>query len=71
MFDAGLSTVFVVLQRQTDLVAARGRELLAQTQLNKAIAEYQRATGTTLEANKVTVLTTGPKGVRAEAGYHQ
>jgi HAE1 family hydrophobic/amphiphilic exporter-1 len=73
-FDAGLSTVFLVLQRQTELVAARGRELLAQTQLNKAIADYQRATGTTLEVNKVTVLTDKVKGAQvmpAEAGDHQ
>ncbi|HEX8185891.1 MAG TPA: TolC family protein, partial [Blastocatellia bacterium] len=37
-FEGGLSTVFLVLQRQTELVAARGRELQAQTDLNRAIA---------------------------------
>jgi hypothetical protein len=51
----GSSTVFFVLQRQTDLVAARGRELQAQTDLNKAIAAFRRATGNTLEANGVAV----------------
>ena len=53
--DAGQSTVFLVLQRQTDLAVARGNELRAQTDLNKAIAEYQRATGNSLRANNVNV----------------
>ncbi len=53
--DAGQSTVFLVLERQTALAIARGSELRAQTDLNKAIAEYQRATGNSLTANNVTV----------------
>ena len=53
--DAGQSTVFLVLERQTALAAARGNELRAQTDLNKAIAELQRATGNSLTANNVTV----------------
>jgi len=53
--QAGTSTVFLVLQRQTELVAARGRELQAQTDLNKSIASFRRATGGTLEANGVAV----------------
>ena len=60
-FRAGTSTVFLVLQRQNELLAARGRELQAQTDLNKAIAEFQRATGNTLEANHVAVRTDTPK----------
>lgn len=52
-FKAGTSTVFLVLQRQNELLAARGRELQAQTDLNKAITEFQRATGNTLQANNV------------------
>ncbi|HEX8281914.1 MAG TPA: TolC family protein [Pyrinomonadaceae bacterium] len=59
-FRAGTSTIFLVLQRQNELLAARGRELQAQTDLNKAIAEFQRATGSTLEANNVAVRTDGP-----------
>jgi HAE1 family hydrophobic/amphiphilic exporter-1 len=55
-FNAGLSTVFLVLQRQTEMIAARGRELQAQTDLNKAIADFQRATGSTLQVNNITVL---------------
>ncbi|HEX8774016.1 MAG TPA: TolC family protein [Pyrinomonadaceae bacterium] len=59
-FRAGTTTVFLVLQRQTDLLAARARELQAQTDLNKAIAQFQRATGTTLSANNVAVRTDTP-----------
>lgn len=53
--DVGQSTVFLVLERQTALATARGNELRAQTDLNKAIAELQRATGNSLAANNVTV----------------
>ena len=53
--DAGQSTVFLVLERQTALATARGNELRAQTDLNKAIAELQRATGNSLTANNVSV----------------
>ena len=59
-FRAGTTTFFLVLQRQTELLAARGRELQAQTDLNKAIAEFQRATGNTLGANNVAVRTDTP-----------
>jgi HAE1 family hydrophobic/amphiphilic exporter-1 len=59
-FRAGTSTVFLVLQRQNELLAARGRELQAQTDLNKAIADFQRATGNTLAANNVAVRTDTP-----------
>ncbi|MEP7149290.1 MAG: TolC family protein [Acidobacteriota bacterium] len=54
-FRSGTTTFYLVLQRQTELLAARSRELQAQTDLNKAISEFQRATGTTLSANNVTV----------------
>jgi HAE1 family hydrophobic/amphiphilic exporter-1 len=54
-FDIGQSTLFLVLERQTALTTARGNELRAQTDLNKAIAELQRATGNALEANNVVV----------------
>ena len=59
-FRAGTTTVFLVLQRQTDLLAARARELQAQTDLNKAIAQFQRSTGNTLVANNVAVRTDTP-----------
>ncbi|HWN08189.1 MAG TPA: TolC family protein [Pyrinomonadaceae bacterium] len=53
--DAGQSTVFLVLERQTALTTARGNELKAQTDLNKAIAELQRATGNALTSNSIVV----------------
>ena len=51
--DAGQSDVYKVLERQTALMNARSAELRAQTELNKAIAELQRATGNSLKANNV------------------
>lgn len=59
-FEGGLSTVFLVLQRQTELTAARGRELQAQTDLNRAIADFQRATGSTLQSHNIVVHTDTP-----------
>ena len=53
--DAGQSTTFLVLERQTALTEARGRELKAQTDLNKAIADLQRATGNALRVNSIVV----------------
>lgn len=54
-FRAGTTTVFLVLQRQTELLTARSRELQAQTDLNKAISNFQLATGNTLTVNKIDV----------------
>ena len=54
-FRGGTATFYLVVQRQTELTAARGREIQAQTDLNKAISEFQRAIGTTLTVNNVTV----------------
>lgn len=51
--DAGQSDIYKVLERQTALVNARSAELRAQTELNKAIAELQRATGNSLKDNDV------------------
>ncbi|MFN2491544.1 MAG: TolC family protein, partial [Pyrinomonadaceae bacterium] len=59
-FRAGTTALYLVLQRQTDLLAARARELQAQTDLNKAISHLQRATGNTLTANHVSVRTDTP-----------
>ncbi|PWT95384.1 MAG: hypothetical protein C5B55_01380 [Blastocatellia bacterium] len=56
-FKAGMSTVFLVLQRQTDLTNARGRELQTQTDLNKAISDLQRAMGNTFRYRNVAVIT--------------
>jgi Outer membrane protein len=52
-FRAGTTTFFLVQQRQNELTIARSRELQAQTDLNKAISEFYRVIGTTLEVNQI------------------
>ena len=54
-FRAGLSTTFLVLQRQTDLSVAEGTEVRALTDYNKALADLQRVTGMTLVSNNLQV----------------
>jgi HAE1 family hydrophobic/amphiphilic exporter-1 len=58
-FRAGESTTFLVLQREIELADNRGRELRAQTDLNKAVVDLQQATGTILSSNNVNVTTVG------------
>jgi HAE1 family hydrophobic/amphiphilic exporter-1 len=48
-FDSGLSTVFLVLERQTTYVTSQALELRARADLNQAIAQLERAIGGTLE----------------------
>lgn len=64
-FHAGASTTFLVLQRQVELAQARGRELQAQTDLNKAVVELQRVEGTILTDNGVELKTLGSKALSA------
>ena len=59
-FEAGLATVFLVLQRQTALVTAQAQELRARADLNQAGALLDRAMGRTLERHGVAVAT-GPR----------
>lgn len=54
-FRGGTTTFYLVTQRQSDLLNARGREIQAQTDLNKAIVEFNRSIGKTLEVNNITV----------------
>jgi HAE1 family hydrophobic/amphiphilic exporter-1 len=54
-FESGLSTVFLVLQRQTDFVGAQAREIEAHADLSTATAALRRATATTLETRGVTL----------------
>lgn len=54
-FRNGTTTVFLVFQRQNDMVAAKARELQAQTDLNKAVSVFQRVTGNTLKANNIEI----------------
>lgn len=62
-FRNGASTTFLVLQRQVELQQNRGRELQAQTDLNKAIVEIQRVEGTILTDNGVNVKTLGSQAL--------
>ena len=64
-FHAGASTTFLVLQRQLDVANNRGRELQAQTDLNKAVVELERVTGDILKNNNVDSNTVG-KGTPPE-----
>jgi HAE1 family hydrophobic/amphiphilic exporter-1 len=52
--DEGQSDVYRVLDRQTALATAKSNELRARTDLNKAIADMQRATGSSLKENNIT-----------------
>lgn len=52
-FNAGLSTVYMVLQRQNDLLLAKNRELQAQIDLSKAISNLYKTIGMTLEHRKI------------------
>jgi HAE1 family hydrophobic/amphiphilic exporter-1 len=54
-FQAGTSTVFLVLQRQTDLIAALTREARARADLGEAAANLDRAMARTLDARKIDV----------------
>ncbi len=54
-FQAGTSSVFLVLQRQTDLVNARTRAVRAEADAGEAAANLDRALATTLETRKIEV----------------
>ncbi|MCA1630666.1 MAG: TolC family protein [Acidobacteria bacterium] len=55
LYQVGRSTTFILFQRENTLVNARNQELRAETDYNKALADLQRATSTTLRANNVIV----------------
>src|SRR5215217_713001 len=58
LYQVGRSTTFLLFQRENALANARASELRAETDYNKALADLQRATSTTLRANNVVVDTT-------------
>lgn len=58
-FQAGTSSVFLVLQRQTDLVSARSREIRARADMGDALADLDRATARTLAAQGIDVVAVG------------
>ncbi len=55
LYQVGRSTTFLLFQRENALTNARNAELRAETDYNKALADLQRATSTTLRANNVSV----------------
>jgi outer membrane protein len=55
LYAVGRSTTFLLFQRENELANARNQELRAETDYNKALADLQRATSTTLSVNHVVV----------------
>jgi outer membrane protein len=60
LYQVGRSTTFLLFQRQNALTNARAEELRSETDYNKALADLQRATSTTLRVNNVIVETPVP-----------
>jgi outer membrane protein len=54
-YQLGASTVYNVILTQRDLVTAQGAELRALANLLEAKAQYERAVGSTLDVNSVTI----------------
>ncbi|HEX8150213.1 MAG TPA: TolC family protein [Pyrinomonadaceae bacterium] len=55
LYQVGRSTTFLLFQRENALVNAQNQELQSQTDYNKALADLQRATSTTLRSNNVII----------------
>ncbi len=54
-FDLGMSTSFLVVQAQRDLVQAAVNELVATIDYTKALVAFERARGTLLDRENITV----------------
>ena len=54
-FQAGTSTVFLVLQRQTDFISARSREVRARADLAESVANLDRATARTIDTYQISL----------------
>ena len=54
-FRAGTSTLFLVQQRQTTMIAARSEERRAEADLGEAIAAFELATGSILRDHNITL----------------
>lgn len=52
-FRAGTSTLFLVQQRQTDMITARSQERRAESDLGKSVAAFELASGRTLRAHSI------------------
>ena len=55
LYDVGRSTTFLLFQRENALTNARNAEIRAETDYNKALADLQRVTSTTLASNNVVI----------------
>ncbi len=55
LYDVGRSTTFLLFQRENALTNAKNAEIRAETDYNKALADLQRVTSTTLASNNVVV----------------
>ena len=64
-FNVGSSTTYLVLQRQLEVANNRGRELQAQTDLNNAVVELNRVSGTLFTAYNVEAQSLGAKTLDA------
>lgn len=59
LYEVGRSTTFLLFQRENQLASARSLELRALTDYNKALADLQRATSTTLSINNIVLANIG------------
>lgn len=64
-FAAGTSTTFLILQRQLDVANQQGRELQAQTDLDKAIVELNRVSGGIFAQNGIDASALGGTSLNA------
>ena len=64
-FTAGTSTTFLVLQRQLDVANNEGRELQAQTDLNKAVVQLDAVAGTNFADDNIDVQSVGTTTLNA------
>jgi len=55
LFQAGRSTTFLLFQRENALANARNAEIRAETDYRKALADLQRVTSTTFQANNIEI----------------
>lgn len=55
LFESGRSTTFLLFQRENALTNARNAEIRAETDYFKSLADLQRATSTTFEANNIVI----------------
>jgi len=63
---AGASTTFLILQRQLDAANDEGRELQAQTDLNKAVVLLEQVAGTNFAAYHIDAAALGVQTLDAQ-----